>query len=296
MDLIEIKYGTRDNYIDVTAICYSRLMKKNIVRIPRGYGPRTSHFTDPASGVQKSLFVLVKSNQTMFEYDESKEIFINMEKLSIITDTIPPYIREIYPIDPNDMSLFDIVDDSSTDKNTTHSYLELYQKLLYRKKESAKLVLEVGIGDFGEKNGGSIKMWRDFFPNAVIYGLDILPFTRVMDELIQDERVFIYASTNAYDESFFENHFLTKKTSFDVLLDDGPHTIESMQQFIKLYSKVMAEDGILIIEDIPSLDWIELLSDVVPLHLKPYIKTYDLRKNKGRYDDIVFTIDKSSSM
>ena len=73
------------------------------------------------------------------------------------------------------MSLQSLVNNSKTDKNTTHSYLELYERLLQKKKNSAKYVLEVGIGDFGPKNGGSIKLWRDYFPNATIYGLDILP-------------------------------------------------------------------------------------------------------------------------
>ena len=43
------------------------------------------------------------------------------------------------------MSLEEIVDNSRTDKNTVHSYLPLYQKLLISKKETAKNVLEVGI-------------------------------------------------------------------------------------------------------------------------------------------------------
>jgi hypothetical protein len=76
------------------------------------------------------------------------------------------------------------------------------------------------------------------------------------------------------------------------MLDDGPHTLESMKQFIKLYSRLMTDDGILIIEDVASWDWIDILKNEVPTHLKPYIKTYDLRANKNRYDDIVFTIDK----
>ena len=29
--------------------------------------------------------------------------------------------------------------------------------------------------------------WRDFFTNATIYALDILPIDRVMDELLNDE-------------------------------------------------------------------------------------------------------------
>ena len=79
-----------------------------------------------------------------------------------------------------------------------------------------------------------------------------------------------------------------------MVLDDGPHTLDSMKTFIKLYSQLLTNDGILIIEDVQSYDWLELLTNETPDHLKQYIKTYDLRKNKNRYDDIVFTIDKSN--
>uniref|UniRef100_A0A6C0CW48 Methyltransferase n=1 Tax=viral metagenome TaxID=1070528 RepID=A0A6C0CW48_9ZZZZ len=49
------------------------------------------------------------------------------------------------------MSLEELVDNSKTDKNTKHSYLPLYQKLLENKRETTRIVLEIGIGDFGEK-------------------------------------------------------------------------------------------------------------------------------------------------
>ena len=77
------------------------------------------------------------------------------------------------------------------------------------------------------------------------------------------------------------------------MLDDGPHTLHSMKIFIQLYSQIMTEDGILIIEDVQSIDWIDELTKVVPEDLKQYIKSYDLRHIKNRYDDIVFTINKS---
>ncbi len=190
------------------------------------------------------------------------------------------------------MSLEEIVNNGKTDKNTCHSYLPLYEKLLASKKETAKNILEVGIGDFGEKNGGSIKLWRDYFTNATIYGLDILPKNRVMDELFNDDRVVLYTSTDAYNTEFFINNFLNKNIKCDFMLDDGPHTLESMQQFIRLYSNIMTNDGILIIEDVQSMDWLVVLTNTVPEHLKQYIKIYDLREVKGRYDDVVFTIDK----
>ena len=58
----------------------------------------------------------------------------------------------------------------------------------------------------------------------------------------------------------------------------------------------MTDDGrIPIIEDVQSWDWIDTLKNEVPENLKQFIKVYDLRKNKNRYDDIVFTIDKSNN-
>ena len=77
------------------------------------------------------------------------------------------------------------------------------------------------------------------------------------------------------------------------MLDDGPHTLESMLQFIRLYSQVMKDDGILIIENVQSIDWIYLLRSEVPAHLKQFIRVFDLRDIKNRYDDIVFTIDRT---
>ena len=79
------------------------------------------------------------------------------------------------------MSLKELVDNSLTDKEKSHGYLDLYEKLLCNKKISAKNILEVGIGDFNLKNGGSIKLWYDYFVNATIYGIDILSIDRVID-------------------------------------------------------------------------------------------------------------------
>ena len=185
------------------------------------------------------------------------------------------------------MSLEKIVDNSRTDKNTIHSYLSLYQKLLITKKETAKNELEVGI-----YNGGSIKLWSDYFTNANVYGLDIMNIENVWKGIKNNEKIILHTSTDAYDNDFFINHFLNKNIKCDFMLDDGPHSLESMKQFINLYSQIMTDDGILIIEDVQSWDWIDILKNTVPENLKQFIKVYDLRQNKNRYDDIVFTIDK----
>jgi hypothetical protein len=186
------------------------------------------------------------------------------------------------------MSLTELVDNSRTDKNTTHSYLHLYQRLVVSKKETAKNVLEVGID-----RGGSIKLWSDYFKNATVYGLDIIDVRTVWEGIKNNDKIILYTSTDAYNTDFFVKNFLNKGIKCDLILDDGPHTLESMKRFINLYSQIMTDDGILIIEDVQNINWIDILKQEVPDHLKSFIQVYDLRKNKGRYDDIVFTIDKT---
>ena len=184
--------------------------------------------------------------------------------------------------------LKDLIDNTTTDKNTVHSYLDLYQPLFEKKKESAKNVLEIGIC-----NGGSIKLWRDYFINATVYALDIMELADISSEIKNDPRIKLYTSINAYNDDFFIDHFLTNPTRFDIVLDDGPHTKESMIIFIRNFLRILTDDGILVVEDVQDPDWIADLALAVPVELQKCIRVYDLRQTKGRYDDMVFVIDKS---
>jgi cephalosporin hydroxylase len=186
------------------------------------------------------------------------------------------------------MRLVDLVNSDRTDKNTTHSYLDLYQDIFENKKETAKNIMEIGID-----MGGSIKLWHDYFTNATIYALDINHIDNIWEELKDKDRIKIYSSFDAYDKESFEQTFMNNDTRFDIIIDDGIHTLESVRKMLQMYSRVMTEDGILIIEDIQSTAWLRVLSSETPKHLKPFIHTYDFRAKKKRYDDLLFVIDKS---
>ena len=238
---------------------------------------------DTRQGSTFSYYLYIKNNAL-------QNVFIDM--YDIKKDALIKNKNNINLELENDKTLKELINDEETDKNTSHSYLDLYEKLLSSKKNTAKKVLEIGIGDFKEKNGGSIKMWYKYFINAEIYAVDILGPERVLDELKNNDRIHIFTNSNGYDEEFFEKTFLNNNIKFDMMLDDGIHSLESMKQFIKLYSQLMTDDGILMIEDVQTIDWIAELQSVVPEHLKKYIEIYDLRANKNRWDDIVFVINK----
>ena len=184
------------------------------------------------------------------------------------------------------MSLFDL-DNPYTDKNSIHSYLEVYEDLFSAKKNTAVNILEIGVHE-----GGSIKMWSDYFVNGTVYGLDTCDIQRIqISSIITQNNVKLIMNNNAYNKEFV-NKYLSH-LQFDFLIDDGPHTLDSMSFFIDNYTPLLKDDGILIIEDIQDFTWIEQLKNRVPQNLQEYIKVYDLRLNKNRYDDILFTINKS---
>ena len=189
--------------------------------------------------------------------------------------------------------LSDYCDDRLTDKNTVHSYIPLYQTLFESKRDTATHVLEIGIGPAAHMNGGSIKMWTEYFYKAQIHAIDIIPIDQVNPALISHPRIHFHTSNDAYNINFFKNNFLSKNLLFDILVDDGPHTLESNVTFLKVYSRIMKHDGILVIEDVQHIEWIDILRQNTPDALKPYIEVYDRRGEKGRCDDIVFVINAS---
>ena len=165
------------------------------------------------------------------------------------------------------MNLEQLADGTKTDKNYYHSYLPLYQTLMEHKQLTAKHVLEIGI-----ERGGSIKLWHDFFPHATIEAIDVRPMSDMWEGILNNDRIVLHTSTDAYDFSFFHSLY-NQGIKYDVLIDDGPHTLTSMITFLQLYSHLMTDDGILIIEDVQSIDWIPALADSVPEKFKPFINS-----------------------
>jgi hypothetical protein len=191
--------------------------------------------------------------------------------------------------------LIDLVDNSLTDKNTSHSYINTYERLFSSKKLLTNNILEIGIGEpkQNKENGGSIKLWHDYFPNSTIYGLDIIPISNVNDVIKNNDRIKLITSVNAQDTTFIENTFVKNDIKFDILIDDGPHTLDSMVFFVKHYLPLLNDTGVLVIEDIPDIKWIDILIQNVPEENRKFIRIADLRSVKNRWDDVMLIINKS---
>lgn len=93
--MVIIKYGIINNNIDVTDIALTKCMKQNIIFIPKNDTARASYFSDPLVNILKSIFIII--NNSCFEIDHSKNIYIDTIKNQIYTDeNVPKNIREIH--------------------------------------------------------------------------------------------------------------------------------------------------------------------------------------------------------
>ena len=89
---------------------------------------------------------------------------------------------------------------TKSDKNTLHSYLETYEILMSPLKKRVKNVIEIGIWE-----GGSLKLWNDYFLNADIFGLDVEPKDKRY-VLGDHNRIHPIFEIDAYDlRVWFEN-------------------------------------------------------------------------------------------
>lgn len=191
--------------------------------------------------------------------------------------------------------LIELIDNSLTDKNTCHSYINTYENLFSSKKNHNNNILEIGIGEPKEnkENGGSIKLWHDYFQNSTIYGLDIHHISNINNSIQNKDRIKLFTSVNAYDTTFIKSAFVDNNIKFDILIDDGPHTLDSMIFFVTHYLPVLNDTGILVIEDIPDIKWINILIQHVPEEYRRFIQVADLRHVKNRWDDIMLIINKT---
>jgi hypothetical protein len=138
-----------------------------------------------------------------------------------------------------------------TDKSSyLHGYTRLYETHFASWRPTVRRLLEIGVGGINSQRGyetteggQSLRMWRDYFPNAEIVGIDIHakavsgPRLR-FEQGDQSDPVFLRA-------------LIEKYRPFDIVIDDGSHIGSHITaSFVTLWSAV-TPGGMYVIEDLP---------------------------------------------
>jgi SAM-dependent methyltransferase len=145
------------------------------------------------------------------------------------------------------MNLWDYFQNNTGKKITkwTH-YFWVYEKHFAHLRDKEFKMLEIGV-----LNGGSLEMWRNYFPKAKIVGIDINPDCRNHEQT--DKNIFVRIGDQS-NEKFLQD-LIDEFGEFDLILDDGSHHVDHVNRtFQYLYPK-LKDGGIYFIEDTHAAYW-----------------------------------------
>jgi len=201
-----------------------------------------------------------------------------------------------------------LFDKWSCDKGYKHSYEKCYEQFFKPLKNKNINILEVGV-----ELGHSLQVFKDYFPNAQIYGIDI--FVREMPDeidILTNENVHwaVCDSTNPNCSSIINKTF-GQDIKFDIIIDDGLHQPEANAQTLKNLWSLLKPDGSYFIEDVWPWDmmkfeektnnqWLASQNDIYNdskynMFLQELknkrVEIFDLRKT-GKGDSYIFKVTK----
>jgi hypothetical protein len=193
-------------------------------------------------------------------------------------------------------SLIPLAEKYGTDK-LTHNYIEIYDKYFNKYRDDKINILEIGVFF-----GASILMWRDYFTNSVIYGMDTFKgnqgngstfenadkfYKEWENNDIQKDRIELYKcdQSNIEELKEFVKKIKELNIKFNIIIDDGSHKMYDQQVSFGLLFELLVDNGIYVIEDLhSSLEYQYMINDDSTLEiLNNFNKTGEIT---SKYIDI----------
>ena len=132
----------------------------------------------------------------------------------------------------------------NTDHNLhKHAYTSIYNLLFSNIRYK-----DIKLGELGILDNNSMLCWREFFPNAKLYGFEWFDFR--LDKAKNDNIDCTYIKMNINDVESITEGLNIAGSKFDVLIEDSTHRFEDQIRFINEAYKHLNTGGMLIIEDI----------------------------------------------
>jgi hypothetical protein len=145
-----------------------------------------------------------------------------------------------------------LFDEHGSDKASYHDYHYFYASIL-DEVDKVSAVLEIGLGTnnvgvvshMGERGrpGASLRAFRDYLPNALIYGADI---DRKI--LFREERISTVFVDQTRPSAFAELRAIDAR--FDLIIDDGLHSPDANANTLAFALGKLKPGGWCVIEDI----------------------------------------------
>lgn len=138
---------------------------------------------------------------------------------------------------------------TESNKHSEHCvhYFDIYDKYFSPIRDKDITLLEIGIF-----RGGSLRMWKEYFTNSTVIGVDInLPLP--VDQRIIDAGALAYHGDATNKELI--THIIKEHGNLDIIIDDGSHYSREQIKSFQLFFPHLKNGGIYIIEDLFPSYW-----------------------------------------
>lgn len=138
-----------------------------------------------------------------------------------------------------------------------HNYTGFYSLLFEPLRQKNLDLLEIGIGSINQSYpatmywwrdrytpGASLRGWKDYFPNAKVYGCDI-----DRDTLFTEDRIETF-HLDQTDRVSVKKEICDVDRAYDIIIDDGIHHFQTNFEVLEQIYPRLKSGGYYIIEDI----------------------------------------------
>ena len=149
--------------------------------------------------------------------------------------------------------LFEIAKKYNLDKLILHTYIAYYNKLFQNFEVTNMLEIGIGLKSHEDEmkiitnnyiGGNSLLMWKDYFNQAIVHGIDIYNTNRFDN----DDRIKTYICDQSSKEQL--NNLVKKTGDFDLIIDDGSHKYSDQKISLENLIYNVKPNGMYIIEDV----------------------------------------------
>ncbi|GAB3486273.1 class I SAM-dependent methyltransferase [Amycolatopsis cihanbeyliensis] len=177
------------------------------------------------------------------DFEDQQALAGNMHVVPVVQHLLSGL--EDQPIDLAGLSLR-----SGSDKWGLHYYTPHYERHFRPLRDRPLTILELGIGGYDDPaaGGGSLRMWKRFFPRALIYGVD------VFDKAPLAEQRIVTVRGDQSDPAFLES-LVTDIGPVDIIIDDGSHYCPDVTTALRTLFPHLVSGGLYVIEDLQTSYW-----------------------------------------
>nr|BAJ05903.1 putative sugar O-methyltransferase [Streptomyces sp. SANK 60405] len=159
--------------------------------------------------------------------------------------------------DRDQIGLTELASRHGSDKWGIHHYTRHYQHHFEPLRDRPLTVLEIGVGGLSggstgygapDKGGGSLRMWKRYFPRALVYGMDVAD-----KQALSEQRITVLRADQSDPAEL--RRVVEETGPLDIVIDDGSHRSEHVLTSFHTLFPYVRNGGLYVIEDLQTSYW-----------------------------------------